>query len=87
MQRLYVGSLSVFLSWAHANNFDRSQYIYHLDQQKVLKLPANAADTIYDPFNYRYTAGGVANPHQPPRALFGHHKFDHVTIMAVNLAP
>ncbi|CAG8935551.1 unnamed protein product [Penicillium salamii] len=64
-----------------------SQYIYHLDQQKVLKLPANAADTVYDPFNYRYTAGGVANPHQPPRALFGHHEFDHVIIKAVNLAP
>ncbi|CAG8254521.1 unnamed protein product [Penicillium salamii] len=64
-----------------------SQFIYHLDQQKVLKLPANAANTVYDAFNYRYSATGIAHPHQAPRALFGHHRFEHVIITAVNLAP
>lgn len=87
MQRFYVGPLDFLFFREPADKFNRSQYLYYLNEAKVLKIPPDSP--IYNNFNYRYAAPDVGTrvASNVPKALFENADFVRAAIPAVTYVP
>ncbi|KAJ5249838.1 hypothetical protein N7489_000248 [Penicillium chrysogenum] len=57
-----------------------SQFIYHLDRHDVLLLPNDKAASVYDIFNWRYSAGGAARIPKAIHYAAFNHNYQHIDI-------
>jgi hypothetical protein len=67
-----------------ANKIDRSQLIYHLNESNVIKLPTDAATSVYDDFNYRYAKDEARTATPSGLALAAYTSYAHEDIEGIN---